>query len=566
MDKRFFLAIGLSLLILVGWQYLFPVPKPVPAPASPQAAASPAPSAAPTPPAPGGEAPVPAVAAPPSGEVIAAEAAEDVKVETSHHVVVLTNRGARVSSWRLKDYPTAKGNPLEVVPAAARRADRLPFALDLENAELSKQANAALYRVQRVPTADGETIRFSWADGRGLSVTKSLTFHKSEWLVDVQIEAAEAGRALPVRVVWGPGFEADDEMAGQIPLSGQHYVGQAVLRTGPGLPVRLPASKVDRDVQVPADAALPWAGLEETFFAALILPDGSRGGAVVRPETLPPAEAGGKALPASTIAVGLPDGRGKIYVGPKKYSLLTGLGHDLKWVVFFSSYELIYWLAKILFLALVWTHDHVLANYGVAIILATIGLRLVFFPLNQYSMVKMRKTAAQMQRVQPKIKAIQAKYKKSKDADARVKMNEEMMALYRKEGINPFGGVSGCLPMLVQLPVLYAFYNVLSVAVELRRAPFYLWIQDLTLKDPTYVTPILMGITMFVQQKMNPAAGADPTQQRMMLLMPIVFTVMFINMPSGLVLYWFVNNLLGIGQQWLVNRHIERLQNGAERA
>jgi len=229
-------------------------------------------------------------------------------------------------------------------------------------------------------------------------------------------------------------------------------------------------------------------------------------------------------------------------------------------VVWFSSYSLIYWVAKYLFLALLWVHDNVAANYGLAIILATVALRLVFFPLNQYSMVSMRKMQTDMQRIQPKINAIKTKYKKIKEAQARGKMNEEMMALYKKEGVNPMGGMSGCLPMLAQFPILIAFYNMLTVAVELRGAPFVGWISDLTLKDPFYVTPILMGGTMFLQQKMTTTKAGDPMQQRMMMMMPVVFTVMFLNLPSGLVLYWFVNNLLGIGQQWLVNRHIGRIE------
>jgi YidC/Oxa1 family membrane protein insertase len=145
-------------------------------------------------------------------------------------------------------------------------------------------------------------------------------------------------------------------------------------------------------------------------------------------------------------------------------------------------------------------------------------------------------------------------------------MNEEMMALYRKEGVNPMGGMSGCLPLLIQFPILIGFYNMLTVAIELRGAPFFGWIQDLTLKDPFYVTPLLMGATMFFQQKMTTTPVGDPTQRRIMLMMPIVFTVMFLNLPSGLVLYWFVNNLLGIGQQWLVNRHVGRVEAAAQKA
>jgi YidC/Oxa1 family membrane protein insertase len=170
-----------------------------------------------------------------------------------------------------------------------------------------------------------------------------------------------------------------------------------------------------------------------------------------------------------------------------------------------------------------------------------------------------------MKRVQPKVKALRERYRKleKKEADKgnvgarqrlRREMNEEMMALYKEEDINPLGSMSGCLPILLQLPILYAFYTILSISIELRRAPFLLWITDLSQKDPYYVTPIIMGGTQLVQQVMTSSSIPDPAQRRMMYIMPIMFTYIFLNFPSGLVLYWLVNNLLGIGQQYLINR------------
>ena len=207
------------------------------------------------------------------------------------------------------------------------------------------------------------------------------------------------------------------------------------------------------------------------------------------------------------------------------------------------------------------------ANWGIVIVLATFCLRLVLFPLNQYSMVKMRKAGMQMQRLKPRMDALKNKYAKKKDADSRKKMNEEMMALYAKEGINPLSQMSGCLPILIQFPVLIAFYNVFTVAVELRGAPFFAWIKDLSLPDPFWITPLLMGATMFYQQKLAMQKSAmDPTQARMMMFMPLIFTVTFLTLPSGLVLYWLTNNVLGIAQQYLVNRHIARIEPAAQRA
>ena len=204
-----------------------------------------------------------------------------------------------------------------------------------------------------------------------------------------------------------------------------------------------------------------------------------------------------------------------------------------------------------------------------AIILSTFLLRVMLFPVNQYSMVSMKKTQLQMQRLQPKIKRIREKYKKQKDAESRGKMNQETMALYKKEGVNPMGGLNGCLPMLAQFPILIGFYNMLTVTIELRGAPFFGWITDLSQKDPYWITPLLMGATMFLQQRMAMSKVKDPVQaqqQRFMMIMPVVFTWICLQMPAGMVLYWFVNNLLGMGQQWLVNKKTSRLEEAGQKA
>jgi YidC/Oxa1 family membrane protein insertase len=352
--------------------------------------------------------------------------------------------------------------------------------------------------------------------------------------------------------------------------SNTYYNGQALVYDGAQV-TRYAKRKIDTTITIPEAARLQWAGLEDQYFTALVLPAGVGGVVTIAPYAQSALAAPGKSVPEDlaaqpVIAVAIPEGKAQLFVGPKNFGLLSSLGHGLERAVWFSSYQAIYVCAKPIFLALRFVHDRWVSNYGVAIILLTIGLRLLLFPLNQFSMVKMRKVAGDMQRVQPKLKAIQAKYKKSKDPDARARMNTETMELYKREGVNPFGGVSGCLPLLIQMPILWAFFDVLTATVELRGAPFFGWIQDLTHPDPFWITPILMGGTMFVQQKMTPTANVDPQQQRMMLFMPVIFTVMFGSLPSGLVLYYFVNNILGIGQQWLVNRHIARLEAAPSKA
>jgi YidC/Oxa1 family membrane protein insertase len=193
--------------------------------------------------------------------------------------------------------------------------------------------------------------------------------------------------------------------------------------------------------------------------------------------------------------------------------------------------------------------NRVVGNWGVSIIILTIGINVVIFPLRHRSMVSMKK----MQALQPQVKAIQARYKSFKaTSPEKQKMNAEMMALYKEKGVNPAGG---CVPMLLTFPVMFAFYAMLNAAIELRGAPFFGWIHDLSLKDPYYITPVLMGLTMFIQQRMMPST-ADPMQQKMFMFLPLVFLISFLWMPSGLVIYWLFSNVLAIGQQYLTNRMI----------
>jgi YidC/Oxa1 family membrane protein insertase len=567
MEKRLVAAFALSVLILLGWSLiskkLLPPPPPQAAPAAPAAAPAPSETA-------------PIVAPPESPATgakdaagVAAEAGtaeQEMRLETKLAEIVLTNKGGRVLSWKLKQFESA-GRAVDFVSSAARRDDLLPLALVFEDRAILPGINAALFAATRTEDPSGRThVDFRWSDGAGSAVEKSFVFHPDQPLIDVDIKAVDRGRAVTSRLSWGPGFEVEDPKH----RSNTYYNGQALVYDGAQV-TRYAKRKIDTTIAIPETARLQWAGLEDQYFTALVLPAGAGGAVTIAPFSQSALAIPGKSVPedlaaAPVIAVAIPEGKAQLFVGPKNFGLLSSLGHGLEKAVWFSSYQPIYVCAKPVFLALRFVHDHWVSNYGVAIILLTVGLRLLLFPLNQYSMVKMRKVAGDMQRVQPKLKAIQAKYKKSKDPDSRAKMNTETMELYKREGVNPFGGVSGCLPLLIQMPILWAFFDVLTATVELRGAPFFGWIHDLTHPDPFWITPILMGGTMFVQQKMTPTANVDPQQQRMMLFMPVIFTVMFGSLPSGLVLYYFVNNLLGIGQQWLVNRHIARLEAAPSKA
>ena len=228
----------------------------------------------------------------------------------------------------------------------------------------------------------------------------------------------------------------------------------------------------------------------------------------------------------------------KLYFGPKDLDILKAQGNELEKVIDFGWFSAV---AKPLLYSLKFFYGYV-HNYGIAIIIVTVIIKMLFYPLTYKSYKSMK----EMQKIQPKMTALKEKYKNDRDA-----MNKAVMELYKTHKVNPLGG---CLPMLVQMPIFIALYRALMSSIELRHAPFMLWIHDLAAKDPYYVTPIIMGGTMFLQQKMTPTVGMDPAQAKMMMALPVVFTVMFINMPSGLVLYWLVNNILTIAQQMYINK------------
>jgi len=567
MEKRLILAVAISVLIYATFMWIMSPPLAPPAPVQ-QAAPEPE-AGSPLSPMAGAEAapPVPNEASSPA---VAASAEQSVEIDNGVFHAVLTNQGARAVSWALYGYGTEAGL-LDVFPIYSGTPARY-LAFDLDDAELAHAVETALFQVEReaIPEEQGrpsgERVRFVYADGRGLEARREIVFHHGSYLVEIQQEVRENGKVRPSRVSLGPGFAAGGGR------SNYYYESQALWNVG-GSVSRAAARKLADSGRF--GGPVRWAGLEDQYFAALLVPAGTPTEVAwvhsqVTPQpapTAPPDQA--KPVSKPTISVSVPDGGLQLFVGPKRFELLKGLGHDLDKAIWFSSMEWLQPIVKYLFLCLIWIHGHVVSNWGWAIVLATVALRAVLFPINQYSMINMKRTQLQMQKLQPKVKAIRARYTKKKDAQSRAKMNQEMMDLYKAEGVNPMGGLSGCLPLLAQFPILIGFYNMLTVAVELRGAPFFGWIQDLSVQDPFWITPILMTATMFFQQKLAMTRVKDPQQlqqQRIMLFMPVMFGVICLQMPSGLVLYWFVNNLLGIGQQWLVNRHSSRLEAAIEKA
>jgi YidC/Oxa1 family membrane protein insertase len=309
-----------------------------------------------------------------------------------------------------------------------------------------------------------------------------------------------------------------------------------------------------------------WVALDSVWYLAALVPKTPGWSLVAATEGKVPDAKGGDTAPAGratiavkatpTIAAGQTwEGTVVLYAGPKEYDRLKALG--LQDAINFGGFPLprkwgglpMEWLGVPILLLLNWTFKHV-GNYGVAIILLTVVSKVLFYPLTVKSMRSMKA----MQALQPQINTLRSKYQKDPQA-----LQRETLALYRKHHVNPMGG---CLPMIAQIPIFYALYLALSVSVELQGSPLLcfghlfgvdLWICDLAAHDPTYVLPVLMGITMFVQQRLTPTMG-DPRQAKMMLFMPVIFTFMFLNLPSGLVLYWTVSNILQILQQKLMDR------------
>ncbi len=516
MEKRLLLAFAISAVILGVWTVLFPPPKPQP-PAPGQEAATAAVATA----TPGAETPSPTPAAAagkpaapaPEAEEAAAPAVEGkaprtVVLEDDFLRVTLDNRGGALSSVILKRYDDDEGRPLELVQDTELEGRALPLQL-----VLGGEPDRHLYALSR----EGNTVTLEWSDGQGDRAWKRVTLGEEPYSLGVEVQTS--GTLASAEVALGTGMRNIGPRERENRFS---TWGDAVFGNGKK-PRRLHRQKVKEEKVEPA-AGLRYFGFEDTYFLMVLRPSSAVEGVRVTPFQVPaPGSAKEKTDTILRLTV-IPRGeelKGILFTAPKEYDLLQRVDQGVEGTLHFGLFHPI----SVLFLkALRWIYGMV-GNYGVAIILLTLLIRMVLFPLMHSSTVSMRK----MQKVQPKVKAIQEKYKKSKkDPQARAKMNQEIMELYKVEGVNPAGG---CLPMLIQLPILWALYTLFAHAIELRHAPFMLWITDLSAKDPYYITPILMTFTMWLQQKLAPQAG-DPQQQKMFRLMPFIFGFMFMGFPA----------------------------------
>ena len=545
MERRVFIAIFLAALVMYTWQALFVPAAPVPA-ATPPAASAPD-AAAPSPGVPAA-APVvePAPVDPAAAAVVAEDREREIVVETATVQAVLTNRGGRLLHWRLKDYPDEQGNAVDLVPSDVPATEARPFELRVDDDQITRRLNSALYRVTgdengRLSAADREgTLTFEFQDASGLYVTKTFRFAPTGYVVTFSAAVSNGAETLTPAIAWGPGLGDIGATSG----GGSFFTGNYVQ---PPQAVYHRNGDVERfrgeDVagQPVHEGQFRFVGIDDHYFMVAAI-DPGQARLDYRPLTLPGAEGTERLLMSQTIRLPQPPQDVRFFVGPKQFDVLRAVDGELVRAIDFGIFD---WMVVPLLGALKGLYGYV-GNYGWSIIVLTILLNLALFYPRHRSVVAMRK----MQAIQPEMKAIQERYAHLKATDpAKQKMNTEVMNLYRERGVNP---ASGCVPMLFTMPVLLAFYSLLSMSVELRGAPFVGWIRDLSGPDPYFLIPLLMGVTMFWQQKITPST-ADPTQQRIMMIMPVMFTAMMAFSPSGVVLYWFVSNLWAIGQQYFTN-------------
>jgi len=556
MEKRIFLAVVISIAVLGLWSAVLPkffpelARKPEPANTAttttqtPAATATLAPAAGTSTVAPAAGVPSSGTEPQPAAAPVAAAREQRSTIDTPELTAVFTNRGAQLISFKLKRYKRKDlpDQPVDLVRTRAAASTDYPFAIMSTDPALHGRLNSALYTVSDREDRGVRVLEYRYSDGRH-TATKTFRFTAANpYLFDY---ATSIQPPLGYRVEVGPGLRN----------IGPEEVDSAAVITGNGVVQSEGKFKViAREKADPMQVLTPidYIGLEDNYFLTVLR--ASRGGegtlrlvAYTDPQTSKKRQD----FMAGVNAAGDGVQVGHAFFGPKETTLLDR--YEMSEALQFGWFGLI---ARFFLKALVWINQYS-HNYGWAIVVLTIVIKLVLYPLQHKSTVSMKK----MQMVSPKIEVIKAKYKKSKtDAEQRNKMNQEMMQLYQKEGINP---MAGCLPLVLQLPILWGFYNLLSRAIELRGAPWILWIKDLSEKDPTYVLPILMTATMFLQTYLTPATG-DPMQRKIFLMMPLVFGFLFKDFPSGLVLYWLVQNILTIVQQLIMNKwwkdHPDELQ------
>ncbi len=526
MEKRILIAVLLSVLVIIVYPFVFPPPQPPPG------------SQQTSPPVPQKEEKV----SPPGAgmiEVAAAMGSEEktITVETDLYKAVFTNKGGVIRHWELKQYwvNVKKKDNIVLFDPGEMAVGAYPMAVTVSDGELNKLLQSGLFSVEggdiHLSNENPKgSLTFTLVDpGSGKGVRKAFTFYNETYKVDAEITPINIAGNYTVST--GSNFGISEW--GEARMVG--FVG----------PTTLVGTKLNKDkvakIKGPLhyEGDIKWTAVQDKYFISALIPKDKVNRVIVSKSSEKDVH----------VEVEVPEGQKAsfmLYAGPKEYKRLKALGVGLDESISFGWFivwelSIISYMAKGLFylLRLFYRLSH---NYGIAIIFLTMIVRVVFIPLTFKSFKSMK----DIQRLQPEIQKLQKKYKNDK-----AELNKAMMELYKTHKVNPLGG---CLPMVLQLPVFIGLYNLLANTIELRQTPFLLWITDLSIKDPYYVLPIIMGISMLIQQKMTPST-VDPTQAKMMLIMPVMFTFFFLNFPSGLVLYWLVNNVLTIGQQYVTTKY-----------
>jgi YidC/Oxa1 family membrane protein insertase len=530
MEKRVLIAVVLSIAVMYGYSILFPPPQPVPPvkgqPASVSAQAESAPVKNLVPPA---DVLSPLV-------VKAVDTAKDITVETEVFRAEFSTLGGSLKKLTLKQYRDQIGAAgKEIVLINESKQNLLTLSSEYPGFASSPVQYSASSANISLSGAEKKSIDFSLVTSAGVHLIKRYTFNGTGYGITldniIQNRSASVQEGSLLTLLRNHSVKPTDD-------AGRYEVfGPAVLaETGLAFDAIGDLAKAEKTYS----KAVKWTGFGDKYFLdAVLAKDNSIHSVSMK-------DAGGVLEQRiSSPKISLNPGTEStitytLYIGPKDIDILKAQGERLEEVIDLGWFAII---AKPLLHSIKLFYGY-LHNYGLAIILITVILKIFFFPLTHKSYKSMK----EMQKLQPRMVELKEKFKDDRDG-----LNRSVMELYKTHKVNPLGG---CLPMVVQIPVFFGLYKALMFSVELRHAPFYFWIQDLSAKDPYYVTPIIMGATMFIQQKMTPT-NMDPMQAKMMLALPVVFTAMFLNFPSGLVLYWLVNNILTIAQQMYINKSLK---------
>jgi YidC/Oxa1 family membrane protein insertase len=559
-ELRILVASLLSMVVILLWAKYFGPKPPAHPPQEKPAVTAPAMPGTPSHPEATGRPAVPqantpaTIAATPATVVPATADAQErtIVVENALYRVEFSNRGAVVKSWQLKKYRDDAKPPrtLDLVHAeSAAKTGGWPFSMVFDDPQMEKAANTGLYRISS-DSASLEApadLTFTWSDGH-LEVIKEFHFDHS-YVVSVETTTSYNGAHVLAGIAWRGGF-GDMTVTNPAPITTINtFYSENGKLTSIGYKKLDGPEKWGNIWQ----GGKTFTGIEDRYFTVTFLPPSdalsttleTRYWRVWDTTTVDGKEESEEVPEVATAATTEPM-RMRVFVGPKDYDLLKKMQPQLHALVNFGWLEFI---ADPIFHGLKWLHEYI-PNWGWAIVVLTVIINMVLFPLR----ISSYKTTLKMQRVGPEIKQIQEKYKKYKMNDPRkAEMNKEIMAIYSREGVNPIGG---CIPQLLQMPIWFALWRALQGTIELRHAPWFGWITDLSAKDPYYVLPILMGVSMYLASKMTPIPTTDAQQAQMMKYMPIGMAGMFmiIPYPSGLAVYILTSGLINILQQWYLNR------------